>query len=338
VSQLKEVEMRTILLAGCPVHHEPGCSPALPRPLWPMVMSPLVSRLIERLVDGGTRALSVCANGRTGLYSARLSRDALKLEQLCFVQDPLPRGPAGCIKDNEAFIADETFVVANAACWIDEPVASLVARHKQQRNKLTVFCAANSRAPSGIYVCEPEVLKHIPAVGYCDIKEQLIPRLLDRGLRVGALPLHGWAAEVVNTSTYLALHRELLRSSLSAEVGYCPGEYRPYAPDVWVSASAQIGRNVRLFGPLIVGPRTKMKDGAVVIGPGSVGPGAVIAGDAIVTECAVWANACVSRGRCIDRQLVIPELGKSPREASGFMSRVRQRVLSHWSSSYVGNQ
>lgn len=329
--------MRTILLAGGPVDQEPGFPTALPRPFWPMIMRPLVPQLIDRLVAGGTRALSVCANGRATFYSARLNAEALKLAEIHFVQDVLPRGPAGCLKDNEPFVQDDTFAVVHAACWLEDPMADLVARHRQQHNQLTVFCAPGTYVPRGVYVCEPEVLRHIPPVGYCDIKEQLIPCLVDHGLRVGALPLRGRTAEVINTRSYLDLHRELLRESLEPQVRNCPGVYHPLAPDVWVSSSAQLGRDVRLFGPLIVGPDAKMEDGAVIIGPGSVGPGAEIGRDAVVTECAVWANARVPRGICVDRMIVIPE-SVADREPAGFIGRLRRRGLRQWSDCHVRNQ
>ena len=290
----KEVNHGTVLLAGGPADREPGFPLGLPRPLWPMVMRPLVLELIDRLVRGGAQAMSVCANGRTALYAARLSREPLGLGELCFVQDPLPRGPAGCLKDSEEFVGNQTFVAVNAACLFDDSLDSLVDRHSRQANHLTVFCDPYSSAPCGVYVCEPEILDHIPAVGYCDIKEQLIPRLIDRGLRVGALALHGAGGEVVDLKTYLAVYRHVLNSDLQEQVRSCPGCYEQIAPDVWVSSDALIGRRTRLFGPLIVGPGAKISDGAVVIGPSAVGPEAHIAEDAVVTECA-WAKQS-SRG------------------------------------------
>ena len=60
----------------------------------------------------------MCANGRTALYADRLAQEPLSLAELRFSQDPLPRGPAGCVKDNEQFLADEPFIIANAACWL----------------------------------------------------------------------------------------------------------------------------------------------------------------------------------------------------------------------------
>jgi NDP-sugar pyrophosphorylase family protein len=42
---------------------------------------------------------------------------------------------------------------------------------------------------SQVFLCERSVLEHIPDVGYCDIKEGLIPQLVTAGKRIHALPL-----------------------------------------------------------------------------------------------------------------------------------------------------
>jgi len=325
--------MRAILLAGGPVHHRPGGALGLPRPLWPLAMRPLMLRLVHRLVEGGTQALSVCANGQISLYAGLLGCQHLGLDELCFVQDAMPRGPAGCLKDNETFVRGETFLAVNAACWLDDPVETLVERHHRQRNHLTVFCNARMRAPGGLYVVEPEVLDHIPAAGYCDIKEQLIPRLLDRGLRVGALSLHGATEEVIHVQSYLHVHAQWLNRRLPDELASCPGQYRSLGSDVWVSTDTSIGRNVRLFGPVIVGPRAKILDGAVVIGPACIGPETWIGENAIITEGVIWAKAYVPATACVNRALVVPADESAAGHRLAFASRFRRRVLSQLGSS-----
>lgn len=325
--------MRTILLAGGPIDREPGSPSSLPRPLWPMIVRPLVLRCIDALVAGGATGLSVCAGGRTDLYADLLTRDALPFDELSFVRDTLPRGPAGCIKDHEAFVAGAAFAVVNAACWIEDRIDTLVQRHRRQCNRLTVFYTPGQRVPCGIYICEPDILEHIPSAGCFDIKAQLIPRLLERGLRVGALPMHGGTTEIINAQSYLELHHRVLRTRLPGELEACPGAYVQVAPEVWVASTARIGRRVRLFGPLVVGPRAKIMQGTVVIGPTSVGPDARVGEDAVITECAIWANACVPRGRCVDRRLIIPETELNASEPQRLVARVRQRVLMPFGSS-----
>jgi NDP-sugar pyrophosphorylase family protein len=298
--------MRSVILAGGPADRPRNAPDGLPRPFWPLVMRPLVCRLIDQLVATGVEEASVCANGQTSLYTLRLESEDFGLKNLRFCKDPLPRGPAGCIKDNEAFLSDAPFLVAGAACWLCDPAESLIERHRHQRNKLTVFCMPGTKTPSGIYAFDPEVLAHIPPVGYCDIKEQLVPRLLDRGLRVAALPLHRAAAEVVSIRSYLLLHRRVLALLAEQEANRNPGQYEPAGQGVWISRSARVSPRARLFGPVIVGPHASVADRAVIIGPVAIGPRAVIDEDAIVTESVVWEGVYMPRSRSATQTVVAP--------------------------------
>lgn len=296
--------MRAIVLAGGPADREPNCPQDLPRPFWPVLMRPLVSRVIDQMARTGVQAVSVCANGRTALYADRLAREPLDLDEIRFAQDPLPRGPAGCVKDNESFIADETFVVANAACWLSDGIDDLVRRHRRQDNRLTLFCLPGTRTPSGVYVGEPDILAHIPPRGYCDIKEQLIPRLIDRGLRVGLLELRGMAAEVLHVTSYLGLIHRVLGGNVEPELQRLDHRYRQAGPGVWIAENAGVSSQARLFGPVVVGPGASVADGAIIIGPAVLGADSAVETGAILAECVVWPGTCIRRGACVTRSIL----------------------------------
>lgn len=299
--------MRAIILAGGPTGRPSGTLEELPRPFWPLVMRPLVLRLIDHLIQTGVHGASVCANGHTELFSDQLKSYGPQLEDLHFTRDPLPRGPAGCIKDNESFLGDESFLVFGAACWLRDSAESLLERHRQQGNKLTVFCLPDRHTPSGVYAGEPEILQHIPALGYCDIKEQLVPRLLERKIRVGALPLRAPAAEVVNARSYLLLHRHVLNELAQEEADRHPERYVRTAQDVWIARSAQVSPRARLIGPIIVGPGSVISDRALVIGPTIIGPRAVVGQEAILADCVLWEGAVLSRGKNVSRTVIPPQ-------------------------------
>ena len=57
--------------------------------------------------------------------------------------------------------------------------------------------------PAGLYVCEPSVFPFIKDKGYQDMKEQLIPRLTEKGLKVQAVPLTGKVLSIRNEEWYL---------------------------------------------------------------------------------------------------------------------------------------
>ena len=58
----------------------------------------------------------------------------------------------------------------------------------------------------GLYVFGPDPLRHIPATGYQDIKEVLIPRLRQSGGRVEAHTIEGCCARVTGFDSYRMLN------------------------------------------------------------------------------------------------------------------------------------
>jgi len=297
--------MRAIILAGGPASQEPGLPRQVPRPLWPVLTRPIVQNLIDRLVCGGVTSVTLCANGRTEIFVNRLADQHQQLTELRFSEDPLPRGPAGCVKDNADFLDSSPFIIANAACWLSDDASWLIDQHCRHQNQLTVFCRPGTSVPSGIYVCNPSVLRHIPDVGYYDIKEQLIPQLVDSHCKVGALPLRGFTHEAINTQSYMAIHHYALMSLAEYDQAIKIQAYQQRAPGVWIEPDSFIAKSARVFGPVMIGSSARIEDGAVVIGPTTLGANAVVGRNSIVTECAVWDHASIPPHRSF-HAVVVP--------------------------------
>ena len=145
------------------------------------------------------------------------------------------------------------------AGWL-ESATTLLEYHRRQHNMLTVCCQRGTRAPAGVYVCDPEVLKHIPEVGYCDIKEQLIPRLLQRGQRVGAMFLNNRTGEVLGTQSYFSLQHRVLYDLMEGREETLLAGFSQLAPGVWLAADAFVGDRARLIGPVVIGPGAIVED------------------------------------------------------------------------------
>jgi mannose-1-phosphate guanylyltransferase len=254
----------------------------------------LLDRLIEHLALGGIAGICVCTSRPISLEHL-LGPRSLPAE-LRVVQDALPRGPAGCLRDAQAFIGAGTFLVASAASHLSDDPRTLLQRHRRQGNLMTVFSLPGTDVPSGVYVCEPEILDAVPAAGFFDLKQQLIPRLLGQGCRIGVLPLQGTAGEVVDEPSYLALHRRLLCGGPPARWAYRGDDEREGRSRAGISTSARVAGSARLVGPVLVGPGAGVDHGARVVGPSSIGANASVEADAVVAECAVWAGERIPAG------------------------------------------
>ncbi|MCL4211574.1 MAG: hypothetical protein HRU76_14775 [Phycisphaeraceae bacterium] len=103
------------------------------------------------------------------------------------VRDPRDwRGSAGVVRDllNPRLEDDDTIMVVEAGCL---PPASLKQALETRTGSTWVVVGATSGlAPAGVFACGMEALREAPDVGYCDLKEQLIPRLIRRGVDVRA--------------------------------------------------------------------------------------------------------------------------------------------------------
>src|ERR1035437_9749103 len=83
----------------------------LPRALWPFPREPLISQVLTFLAKGGCEGMAICANGKTRMIAAELSSGAKPWEGLHYSEDPLPRGPAGCLRDLREWVGETTAVV-----------------------------------------------------------------------------------------------------------------------------------------------------------------------------------------------------------------------------------
>lgn len=113
-------------------------------------------------------------------------------------QDPHTfRGPAGVIHDLARHLPpDRHVIVVEAARHLDASLTPMIADHLSSKAAVTVGRNPDG-SPAGIYCIRRDALDTVPIAGYCDLKEQWLPRVRDAGGLVlvhdvdgrGAMPL-----------------------------------------------------------------------------------------------------------------------------------------------------
>lgn len=257
--------------------------------------------------------MSISANGRTHdierCFGSRLSPDIV----IHYNEDELPRGAAGCIKDCQSWLGPDTFVVAHgASVLLNVDLQRLLDEHRRSGSVLSVAAEAGSDAadgqavaalrPNGLYVCEPEVCRHIRQRGYQDMKEQLIPRLIEAGLRVQAVPVSGQVLGIFNEECYLNAVLTVLGDETSREpfTAHLPSA----VPGLWIDRRAEIQPGSRIIGPAYVAPGARVSADAVVIGPAIIGPDSLVGRGAVVHESVLWQGACVGEEALVEQSVM----------------------------------
>lgn len=307
--------MKAVILAGGP--EVPRCPLAVVRPkaLFPLIEDVVIGRLLRALHEIDVDEAIICANGKTHVLREHFLRRPVAVQSVDFSDDELPRGAAGCLKDVEGFVGDGSFLVAESSLFLDGGIAELVERHRASGAAMTIAAVpGQSRSlggsrescgvpltPLGVYVGEPEVLEPIPARGYFDLKEQLVPKLQAAGADVLISQYRGRYRRVAHASSYAALVQELLdgQFGMSDFAGL-----REVGREVWVADGVEVAPSAVLVGPVVVGAGAAIGAEAVVAGPTLVGERVTIGSRAFVSDSILWPDSGVGDGANVERCIV----------------------------------
>ena len=165
--------IKAVILAGsqdfgrCPV------ASRLPVALWPVVDKPALERLLRHLSRQGIKQATVCSNGNAELLQSSIT--SINSMQVKLLDEALPTGTAGCIRDATGGETDALLLVFPASMVSPPKIDTLLGAHRNGKSDLTVVLnpsqqQGNSGVESaGIYALEPSILEYIPKKGYCDI-------------------------------------------------------------------------------------------------------------------------------------------------------------------------
>jgi len=314
--------MKAVVLAGGQEFGQCPLSRQLPRALWPLVDRPIIEHVLATLRRAGIGQMAISANGRTHTIAAKLGYNPSPDITVHYSEDAMPRGAAGCIKDCQNWLGNERFIVVHgASLLLDLDLDHLLEAHKKSGATLTVAATADTTdsgdldrllalKPAGIYVCEPDVFPFIKTKGYQDMKEQLIPRLTEAGLKVQAVPISGKIVSVRNEEWYLNAMVDLLNDPQHRKpfVDHLPSKL----PGLWIDPTAYVHPEARVIGPAYIGPGARLMADSVVIGPAVIGENCEIQSEAVVHESILWADAKIGRGALVEQAVVAAKAVVSP--------------------------
>lgn len=270
-----------ILAAGFGTRLQPY-SLLRPKPLFPVLNTPLLLRTIQRLQDAGFTEIAVnCHHLAQQIIDAVDSVGHIQL----FVED-IVLGTGGGLQNALDWFAGEPVLVTNGDIYHDLDFASIMAHHLRQKNLATLVChdyprfnkvslgqdgqilqfnpceKANTLAAfTGVHVVDPRALSAI-APGFSSIID-CYSHLLKQGDAIKALVVEDcfWM-DMGTPEDYLELHRILLKDA---------------------GAST-------LIHPTVNTDRTQIKDWVVI------GENATLGDDCILERVVVWDGGVVAPG------------------------------------------
>jgi NDP-sugar pyrophosphorylase family protein len=229
--------------------------------------------------------------------------------RLQYHEDPMPRGPAGCLYDAATASDAETFVVVEGSVLADFDLQLLLETHQRENAVLTIATkggrdvqGGQSEVPAGVYAVSRSALDVIPPSGYQDLKEVLVPRLYREGANVVVHEIPaGSARRIVDVRSYLAANMAAV-TRLSERRGTRPDFER--SGQSWIHRSAKVASTACLKGPLLVDRDVQIAANAVVVGPAVVGASTRIGCGSVLSRSVVWRSCQIADGVIVDQALV----------------------------------
>ncbi|MBN1123697.1 MAG: exosortase [Sedimentisphaerales bacterium] len=299
--------IKAVILVGAKDFGRCPVASRIPRALWPIGGVPVLQRLLDHLYRQGIQKIALCCEEETEEIQTALNIPSNM--EVTFIEDQLPRGTAGCLRDAMDSSKDDIVLVFHAAIVIPPDISDLIETHLRTDADLTVFFNPPSdsqsarREPAQIYACKTSVLPFIPEEGYCDLKENLVSRLVRAGLSIQMEPLshpvgnfRTWADYMEASRTFLAT----LPKNRSAMSGYLLHDQ----DDVWAGPQVEIHPSAKIIGPVLMEEKCRIQENAFVMGPSILGKHVTVAPGASVVESIIWENSTIGPNSQIKQCLV----------------------------------
>ncbi len=311
--------MKAVVMAGGEGSRLRPLTVGRPKPMVPIVNRPVMEHILLLLKRHGITEVVV-----TVQYLARVIQDyfgdgeALGMRLHYSVEDT-PLGTAGSVKQAEHLL-DDTFLVISGDALTDYDLSAIIDYH---RAKGSVATLTLTRVPdpleygvvvtdgsghirqflekpswsevisdtinTGIYVLEPEVLRHCPPGQPFDFSHDLFPMLLADGDPLyGYVPTGGYWTDVGTIEEYMRASFDALERKVDVEIG-TPGA----TPGLWCGQAAAIAPDARITGPVYIGHDARIGPGVVIDGPAVIGDNTAVEARAHVARSIVQRNCYV---------------------------------------------
>ena len=316
--------MKAVVMAGGEGTRLRPLTSNQPKPMVPIVGKPCMEHILDLLRRHGMNEVVV-----TLAFMPQAIRtyfgDGTTLEMdVDYSVEEQPLGTAGSVRLARERL-EETFLVISGDALCDVDLTALVAAHREKGAAVTIGLKSvdnplefgivvidedgrverflekpswgqvfSDTINTGIYVLEPEVLRHIPADRPYDFSKELFPLLLEMGRPIYGHVLDGYWQDIGNLEQFRQANFDALDGRVQLDI---PG--LRLRGNVWVSEEVDINEVAGVAGPAFIGANCRIADGA------SIGAHAVLSQGVIVREGARVARSVVDAGSYLGRSSVV---------------------------------
>jgi mannose-1-phosphate guanylyltransferase/phosphomannomutase len=321
--------MKAVVMAGGEGTRLRPLTSNQPKPMVPIVGKPCMEHILELLRRSGfdeiVVTLAFMPQSIRGYFG---DGEAMGL-QIDYSIEEQPLGTAGSVRLASGLL-DETFLVISGDALCDVDLGSLLARHREAGAAVTIGLKSvdnplefgivvtdedgrverflekpswgqvfSDTINTGIYVLEPEVLRHIPSDRPYDFSKELFPLLLEMGRPIYGHVLDGYWQDIGNLDQYRQANFDALDERVRLEIGGLR-----LRGNLWVGEGVDIGDLEDVDGPAFIGANCRIAPEATLGAHSVLGQGVTLREGARVVRSVVDATTYVGRRTLVEGAIV----------------------------------
>jgi mannose-1-phosphate guanylyltransferase / phosphomannomutase len=281
--------MKAVMMAGGEGNRLRPLTSNQPKPMVPVVGKPCMEHILELLREHGMNEVIVTVAFLPQAIRSYFGEGETLGMQIGYSVEESPLGTAGSVRLTAKQL-DETFLVISGDALCDVDLSALVAFHKERGAAVTIGLKSvenplefgivvtdeegrierflekpswgqvfSDTINTGIYVMEPEVLKHVPGDRPYDFSKELFPYLLEMGRPLYGYVMDGYWQDIGNLDQFRQANFDALEERVRLNI---PGIR--IRGNVWLGESVEIAELAQIEGPAYIGNYCRISPGATV--------------------------------------------------------------------------
>ena len=315
--------MKAVIMAGGEGTRLRPLTSQRPKPLAPALNLPIMEHIVLLLKQHGITDIIVTLHYLADEIEGYFGDGSEWGVNFIYSVEDTPLGTAGSVKQAEAHLKDDTFIIISGDALTDINIDKAIAYHREKSSVATIVLAHvpnplefgvvitddqgsirrflekpswgevfSDTVNTGMYILDPSIFAYMETGKNYDWSHDIFPQILREEKPLFGYVLDGdYWCDVGNLQQYREAQYTVMDGQTRVRIGYDNSEGR--SNGVWFSDGSEIDPTAQLLPPVVIGRNCKVKAGAVV-GPYSVlGDNCIVEEKAKIHRSILWDNVYV---------------------------------------------
>jgi mannose-1-phosphate guanylyltransferase/phosphomannomutase len=311
--------MKAVVMAGGEGSRLRPLTIRRPKPMVPIVGKPVMEHILNLLKRHGITEVVVTVQYLASNIEDYFGNGSQFGMRITYSREDVPLGTAGSVKNAEEQLT-EPFLVISGDALTDYDLTEIIRYHNEKKSLATLLLAHvynpleygviitnedghitqflekpswgevfSDTINTGIYVLDPQIFSYFEKNKPYDFSQELFPYMLKKGDPIyGYVAPKGYWCDVGNLSEYMRANADALQGHVDIDI-----PAKNIGGNIWCEDGVEIADDAQLYGPIYLAHDCKVRPGAIVHGPSTIGHYAIVDERAQIDRSIVWNNSYI---------------------------------------------